>query len=100
MIAGSSSVVMRNSTVTGNVVVANVAATDDNGPSGGALEFDGTATIENARITDNVTTVKSAAGNAAATGALGVFGQTAPTLVGNTVISGNTASASATGGLA
>ena len=70
MIVGVSTLVLRNSTVNDNRVVANVAATDDNGASGSAIELDGTATIKNMRITGNSTTVTSAAGNAAAVGAL------------------------------
>jgi hypothetical protein len=100
MIVGVSTLVMRNSTVSGNRVVANVAATDNNGASGGAIELDGTATIKNVRITDNSTTVTSTAGNAAAVGALEVFGQATPTVISNTLISGNTATASATTGSA
>ncbi len=46
MIVGVSTLTLRNSTVSDNRVIANVAATDDNGSSGSALEFDGVATIE------------------------------------------------------
>src|SRR6478672_1502362 len=53
MIVGASTLTLRNSTVNDNRVIANVAATDDNGPSGGALEFDGVATIDNTRVTGN-----------------------------------------------
>jgi hypothetical protein len=100
MIVGASTLALRNSTIDGNRVVANVAATDDNGPSGGAIELDGTGTIENAHITGNSTTVTSQAGNAAALGALQTFGQDVPSVVSNTVISDNTASASSSNGAA
>jgi hypothetical protein len=100
MIVGASTLVMRNSTIDGNQVVANVAASGDNGPSGSALEFDGTATIENTRITDNSATVTSAAGSAAANGAISAFAQGSPAVISNTVISGNSVSAAATNGSA
>ena len=74
MIVGVSTLTLRNSTVNDNRVIANVAATDDNGSSGSALEFDGVATIENTRIAGNSTVVTSAAGNAAAVGAISAFG--------------------------
>ena len=50
MIVGVSTLTLRNSTVNDNRVIANVAATDDNGASGSALEFDGVATIDNTRV--------------------------------------------------
>ena len=86
MIVGVSTLTLRNSTVNDNHVIANVAATDDNGSSGSALEFDGVATIENTRVTGNSTVVTSTAGNAAAIGAISAFGQGPTSLISNTVI--------------
>ena len=62
MIVGASTLTMRNGTVNDNRVIANIAATDDNGSSGSALEFDGVATIENTWIAGNSTVVTSTAG--------------------------------------
>ena len=100
MIVGASTLTLRNSTVNDNRVIANVAATDVNGASGSALEFDGVATIENTRVAGNSTVVTSAAGNAAAVGAINAFGQGPKSVISNTVIEGNTVSASTTTGAA
>jgi F-box protein 11 len=88
MIEGVSTLVLKDSTVDGNRVIARVAATDDNGGSGGALELDGAAVLENVRVTGNSTTV-SATGNAAAYGALQVFGQGGTVVIRDSTISGN-----------
>ena len=85
---------MRNSTVTATVSSLNVAATDDNGASGGALELDGTATIENVRDHGQQHDGDERAGNAAAVGALQFFGQAAPSQLVHALVSGNTVSAS------
>jgi hypothetical protein len=100
IIVGASTLSLRHITVDGNRVDAHVAATDDNGPSGGAFEIDGSATIEHVRFTGNVTSVTSRAGTAEATGALGVFGQDAPTRIVDSVVDANTVTATATGGAA
>ena len=100
MIVGVSTLSLRNSTVNDNRVIANVAATDDNGASGSALEFDGAAKIENTRINGNSTVVTSAAGNSAAFGAISAFGQGPASVISNSVIDGNTVSASSTTGAA
>jgi hypothetical protein len=88
MIVGVSTLVLRDSSVSGNRVIARVAATDDNGGSGGALELDGTATLENVRVSGNSTRV-TAQGNAAAYGALQVFGQGGAVVIRDSTISGN-----------
>jgi len=100
MIVGASTLTMRNGTVNDNRVIANIAATDDNGSSGSALEFDGVATIENTWIAGNSTVVTSTAGNAAAVGAVSAFGEGPTSVIRNTVIGGNTVSASTTTGAA
>jgi hypothetical protein len=99
MIVGLSTLTLRNSTVSDNRVIANVAATDDNGASGSALEFAGVTAIEGTRVTGNSTVVASASGNAAAVGAISAFGQD-PSVISNGVIDGNTASASTSTGSA
>jgi hypothetical protein len=99
VIVGVSTLALRNSTVDRNRLVANVAATDDNGASGGALELDGAATLENVHVTGNSTTV-AAAGNAAAVGTLQVFGQNGQTVIRNSVVSGNLLRSSSTSGAA
>jgi hypothetical protein len=98
MIVGASSLVLRNSTVSDNRVVANVGSSADSGASGSALEFDGTATINNTRITGNTATVTSEGGTAAAIGAVSAFAPAEPALISNSVISGNVMSASSTTG--
>ena len=99
MIVGASALVLRNSTVNDNRVVANVGSSADSGPSGSALEFGGTATISNTRITGNTATVTSQAGTAAAAGAVAAFAPEAA-LISNTIISGNVLSASSASGRA
>jgi hypothetical protein len=99
MIVGLSTLTLRNSTVSGNRVLANVAATDENGASGSALEFAGVTTIDNTRITGNSIVVTSTSGNAAAVGAISAFGQD-PSAIRNSVIDGKTASASTPNGAA
>jgi len=98
MIVGASSLVLRNSTVSDNRVLANVGSSADSGASGSALEFDGTATIRNTRITGNTATVTSETGTAAAAGAVAAFSPAGPALIGNSVISGNVMSAASTAG--
>ena len=97
MIVGVSALILRSSTVSDNRVVANVGSSADSGPSGSALEFGGTATISNTRITGNTATVMSQAGTTATAGAVAAF---APeeALISNSVISGNVQSASSTTG--
>jgi len=97
MIVGASALVLRSSTVSDNRVVANVGSSADSGPSGSALEFDGTATISNTRITGNTATVTSQAGTAASAGAVAAFAPEAA-LISNSVISSNVQSASSTTG--
>jgi hypothetical protein len=99
MIVGLSTLRLRNSTVSDNRVIANVAATDDNGASGSALEFAGATTIDNTRISGNSTVVTSTSGNAAALGAISAFGQE-QSVMSNSAIDGNTVSASTSTGAA
>ena len=99
MIVGASALVLRNSTVSDNRVVANVGSSADSGASGSALEFGGTTTISNTRITGNTATVTSQAGTAAVAGAVAAFAPEAA-LISNSMISGNVQSASSATGRA
>ncbi|MDP9255713.1 MAG: right-handed parallel beta-helix repeat-containing protein [Actinomycetota bacterium] len=99
-ICGGSSLVLRNSSVSGNQLAATVESTEDVGPSGSALEFDGDATIDNSRVTGNRVTVTSPSGVAGAIGAISAFSQDQPALISNSVISGNSMSASSPAGSA
>ena len=89
---------LKNSSVSGNRILANVADTTDSGPNGTALEFDGPATITNTRITGNTTTVTTVNGLAGAVGAVSAFDgdPTSPALISNSVISNNTMTATST----
>ncbi len=92
--------VLRNSTISGNRNIAHVASSAD-GLSGGAVEIDGAATITNTRITGNTTSISSSAGDAAAFGAvLLIDGEASPVLITNSSISGNAVSASTSSGQA
>ena len=81
MIVGVSTLVLRNSTVDGNRVIARVAATDDNGASGGALELDGAATIENVRDHRQQHDGRALTRNAAADGAIRCSGRAAASVI-------------------
>jgi len=82
-----------------NRTSVRVASTADAGPSGTAFEVGGDATISNTRITHNSTTVTSVAGAADAAGTVFTFDQADdPVLIENSVISDNTATATASGG--
>jgi hypothetical protein len=86
--------------VSRNQLIATVESTQDVGPSGSALEFDGNATIDNSRVTGNRVTVTSPSGVAGAIGAISAFSQDQPALITNSVISSNSMNASSTAGSA
>jgi hypothetical protein len=69
-------------------VIARVAATDRQRRKRWCAELDGTGTLENVRVSGNSTTV-TAQGNAAAYGALQVFGQGGAVVIRDSTISGN-----------
>ena len=96
---GDGPLVLRNSVLDGNSVVANVASTEDVGPSGSAIDLVAPGTVENLRITGNTTVVTSHDGTAGANGAV-YTGNTAsdPLVIANSQVSGNTVRASANGG--
>jgi hypothetical protein len=89
---------LRNTILTGNHTIVN-AASSDNGPSGGALEIDGQATIENTVISGNTTAITTHAGSAAALATFLALDQgTSSIVVRNSTIKGNTVDASTTTG--
>ena len=96
------SLVLRDSTITKNWVVAHVGSSADVGPSGTALDINGPATVSHVRITDNTATVTSTAGDAAVAAAGVYAGNTGskPIVISDTIISGNTSTASSTHGSA
>jgi hypothetical protein len=95
---------MRNSTISGNMLFSRVATTVDAGAGGNALELDGGGTISNTRITGNRATIVSprgVAGNAGAGLVMLNFSKDARLVtVRGGVISGNTAVAKTSTGLA
>jgi hypothetical protein len=93
---------LRDSTVSGNQVIANVGDTTDSGPDGGAAEFDGPFTITNTRFTGNTFSVTTVNGLASAVGAVSAFDgdPTSPGVIRNSVISNNTMTATSTNGSA
>jgi hypothetical protein len=95
---GSGPLVLRNVTMTDNHVVATVLSTADVGPSGSALDIVGPTTLTNVQIRSNTTTVTSYSGTAGANGAVYAGSTGQPALIDNSVIRGNTAHASSTGG--
>ena len=99
---GENALTLTNSTVEGNKVVADVGSQADVGPSGpAALEFDGSGTVSNTRISGNSTTVISPDGDAEALGAVGGFQISPDTLtITDSEITGNTVNASSTTGSA
>jgi hypothetical protein len=98
---GTSTLTMRNSTISGNSVDVTVGSSADSGGSGSALEYDGWAMISNSRISDNRATVNAPNGGAIANGGVASFNQTSEAaVIKNTLISGNTATASSTSGSA
>jgi hypothetical protein len=106
MNVGNSPIVIQNAQIDDNTDTTTSATTTDSLPTGDALELDGSGTISNTSIDDNVSVSRSPDGAAAAGGALGVFnsGTQLVTML-NSFISGNlteaisgTGSATALGG--
>jgi hypothetical protein len=100
-VCGSSLLTMRNSTASGNTLVANLASSDDAGASGGILEADGPAALANVRVSDNKTTVTSDGGGAQAIGTFVDFDQGPDgVVVANSEITRNSVIATSDGGAA
>ena len=90
---GGSVLDLRNSSVSNNRLRATMQTTANvfamfGFSAGGALEFDGPATLSRVRVSGN-STVVHAAGDAIGSGALNNFFSDAPALVEDSVISGN-----------
>jgi hypothetical protein len=100
-ICGVSSLVLGQSSVSGNRLVADIGSSEGAGASGDALEFQGNATIDNVLVIGNRVTVTSPTGVAGALGAVAAFNQGPETaVIRNSVISGNSMSASSPAGSA
>jgi hypothetical protein len=98
---GTGPLVLRNSSITNNRLVAAVGSSEHVGPSGSALDVNGPGTLSNVRITGNTTVVTSEAGAAEASGAVYTGNTTSEGLLfANSVIRGNSATASSASGSA
>jgi hypothetical protein len=89
--------------IAGNRLVADELNTVDTGANGSILELDGGGTISDSRIVNNAMVQRAEGGDAAVAGALGIFNfgdEPAPATVSDTVISGNTARAVTSTGVA
>jgi fibronectin-binding autotransporter adhesin len=73
MIVGASPLIMRDSQVDRNLTATTALTVGDVGPVGSALEVDGSGTIVDTSIDENVATTVSPGGAASTTGGLGVF---------------------------
>jgi hypothetical protein len=77
-----------------NSVTANIASTEDVGPSGTIVEFDGPAHVTQSSITNNTVKVTAQDGTAGASGGLAVFDfsdNPRQVTVSSSIISGNRA---------
>ncbi len=104
---GDSSLVLTNSSITSNELTARVGTSADvfsccGFSVGGALEFDGPATVSHTRVLANETTVSSPSGAAIASGAVlsAFYSESAASRISNSTISGNNVTATSTSGSA
>jgi hypothetical protein len=100
MFVTAGSLDMSGSVVSGNRDITEAAHSDGVGSSGSALEVDGGGTISNTRITGNFSSMDSPHSAAGTSGALGIFGNDSLLTVRDSVISGNTATATSSTGSA
>jgi len=91
---------MSGSIVSGNRAMTETGTSEGAAFAGGALEADGGGTISGTRITGNVGSVDSPHSAAGVAGALGVFANDSLLTVRDSVITGNTATASSSTGSA
>lgn len=90
---------LRNSVIRDNHTITN-AISSDNGPSVGALEIDGQASVSNTLISDNTTTVTNS-GSASAVGTFAAFdGGASPIVVTDSVVRDNNVTVSSETGTA
>jgi hypothetical protein len=96
---GSGPLSIRDSLIDVNSVTADVQSTDGVGPSGSALDINGAATVADTRITRTTTVVTSHSGTAAGSGAVYAGdADSEPVVISNTQISGNSVTATSSGG--
>jgi hypothetical protein len=102
---GSSSLVLTNVSISHNELTARVGTSADvfsccGLAVGGALEFDGPATVSDTRVLGNATTVSSLSGAAIASGAVfsAFSSESAASVISNSTISGNKVTATSTSG--
>ena len=101
MNVGNSPIVIQNTQIDDNTDTTTSATTTDSLPTGDALELDGSGSISNTSINDNVSVSTTPDGAAAAGGALGVFNSgTQLVTMQNSFISGNLTEALSTTGSA
>ena len=104
--AGVSTLTMRDSTISHNLLTANVRTTADGGPLGGAFEFDGRSTVKRSRFIGNITRVSSARGDAGVAAPLSPFGvlvdgeDASPELMADSTVARNVTVAHAPNGTA
>jgi hypothetical protein len=97
----SSTLTMRNSTVSYNRIDVTVASQADVFPgSGSALELDGPGTVTNTAVIGNSVIVRALTGDAVATNGVAVADGSTQVAISNSVIAGNTTSAIAPHGAA
>jgi hypothetical protein len=100
MYVSAGSLDMSGSVVSGNRTITEAGHSDGVGSSGSALEVDGGGTISSTRITGNFSSMDSPHSAAGTSGALGIFGNYSMLIVRDSVITGNTATASSSTGSA
>jgi hypothetical protein len=100
MYVSAGSLDMSGSVVSGNRTITEAGHSDGVGSSGSALEVDGGGTISSTRITGNFSSMDSPHSAAGTSGALGIFGNDSMLIVRDSVITGNTATASSSTGSA
>ena len=96
---GWSPLELHDTTVRGNVSVADVGTTDDTGPGGGTLEWDLTANISGVSVEGNTSTYRAhhgGAGVSAAVASLAIMSNGSdpgPSVISDSVIRGNVSTA-------
>jgi hypothetical protein len=98
LMTGTGPLELRNSRIEHNRLYAEVGSTDDAGPSGGAVDIYGPATVVETVIRANETTVSSRTGTAAASAAVYNGEGSETTLIADSFIVGNTVRASSQSG--
>ncbi len=97
---GDGPLTLRNGSISNNRTVLVAASSEAVGPSGTALDLNGPSTVSGMRITGNVTSVSSRSGLAWASGGVYSGATGVGSAISDSVIGGNTATATAHGGKA